>query len=58
MKGREGGGRGGVGKYEIRVYFFSCVQKEISEYYAELVSALTQSKANYLVVEYIPSSGV
>ncbi len=31
--------------------------QKILEYYAELVlSALTQSPANYLVVEYIPSS--
>lgn len=32
--------------------------QKILEYYAELVSALTQSLANYLVVEYIPSSTV
>ena len=32
--------------------------QKILEYYAELVSALTQSPANYLVVEYIPSSTV
>ena len=32
--------------------------QKILEHYAELVSALTQSPANYLVVEYIPSSSV
>lgn len=30
--------------------------QKILEHYAELVSALMQSLANYLVVEYIPSS--
>lgn len=44
-------------EYEIGVYFALKMQK-ILEYYAELVSALTQSLANYLVVEYIPSSTV
>lgn len=44
------------GKCEIRVYFALNMQKIL--YYAELVSALTQSLANYLVVEYIPSSTV
>lgn len=44
-------------EYEIGVYFALKMQK-ILEYYAELVSALTQSPANYLVVEYIPSSTV
>lgn len=44
-------------EYEIRVYFAWNVRK-ILEHYAELVSALTQSPANYLVVEYIPSSTV
>lgn len=44
------------GKCEIRVYFALNMQEIL--YYAELVSALTQSPANYLVVEYIPSSTV
>lgn len=44
-------------EYEIRVYFAWNMQK-ILEYYAELVSGLTQSPANYLVVEYIPSSTI
>lgn len=44
-------------EYEIRLYFALNMQK-ILEYYAELVSALTQSLPNYLVAEYIPSSTV
>lgn len=44
------------GKCEIRVYFALNMQEIL--YYAELVSALMQSPANYLVVEYIPSSTV
>lgn len=32
--------------------------QKILEYYAESASGLTQSRANYLVVEYIPSSTI
>lgn len=44
----------GVGVKKIRVHF----AWNMLEYYVELVSARTQSSANYLVVEYIPSSTV